>query len=267
MKKLYYSLVFTLALISILLAILDITNIINIAHYPFVIVDRVILLFFWIDYVVRFTKAQNKWTFVKANIFDLIAIIPFDSLFAVFRIARTVRLLKLLKLVRIAGFTKRIQHNFKKFINTNGFIYLVITALIIILLGAGIYSVAENANYTDALWWAIATTTTVGYGDISPHTEIGKAVAVVLMIVGIGLIGSITSTITSFFVNSENDDTLTQINERLVKIENMLNKQTPQNHDSCTTSYNELLQLKQLLNDGVITKEDFESKKNQILGV
>ncbi|WP_353961322.1 SHOCT domain-containing protein [Convivina praedatoris] len=47
----------------------------------------------------------------------------------------------------------------------------------------------------------------------------------------------------------------------------MLNKQTPQNHDSCTTSYNELLKLKQLLNDGVITKEDFETKKNQILGV
>jgi voltage-gated potassium channel len=57
----------------------------------------------------------------------------------------------------------------------------------------------------NSLWWAIATTTTVGYGDISPHTEVGRFVAVALMILGIGLIGSVTSTVTAFFVDDKTD--------------------------------------------------------------
>ncbi|MFT8426604.1 MAG: potassium channel family protein, partial [Leuconostoc mesenteroides] len=81
----------------------------------------------------------------------------------------------------------------------------VITTIVLILIGAEIYSVAESVNYMNSLWWAIATTTTVGYGDISPHTEVGRFVAVALMILGIGLIGSVTSTVTAFFVDDKTD--------------------------------------------------------------
>ena len=53
--------------------------------------------------------------------------------------------------------------------------------------------------FLDALWWTLVTCTTVGYGDITPVSGIGKVVAVILMIVGVGFIGMITGTITSFF--------------------------------------------------------------------
>lgn len=59
-------------------------------------------------------------------------------------------------------------------------------------------------TFSDALWWAIVTTTTVGYGDISPTTPIGRVLAVTLMLVGIGIIGTLTSSITSYF-NKENE--------------------------------------------------------------
>jgi voltage-gated potassium channel len=60
-------------------------------------------------------------------------------------------------------------------------------------------------SYPDALWWAIVTVTTVGYGDRYPTTEGGRAVAVVLMLVGIGLIGVLTATVASVFVKEHTD--------------------------------------------------------------
>jgi voltage-gated potassium channel len=60
-------------------------------------------------------------------------------------------------------------------------------------------------SYGDALWWAIVTVTTVGYGDRYPVTPGGRIVAVVLMLVGIGLIGVLTATVASVFVKEHTD--------------------------------------------------------------
>jgi voltage-gated potassium channel len=91
-------------------------------------------------------------------------------------------------------------------------------------------------NYPDALWWAIVTVTTVGYGDRYPTTEAGRAVATVLMLVGIGLIGVLTATVASVFVKEHTDASreeyqrghadlgqrLSVITERLADIERRL---------------------------------------------
>jgi voltage-gated potassium channel len=60
-------------------------------------------------------------------------------------------------------------------------------------------------NYPDALWWAIVTVTTVGYGDRYPVSAGGRVVAAVLMLVGIGLIGVLTATIASVFIKEHTD--------------------------------------------------------------
>jgi voltage-gated potassium channel len=60
-------------------------------------------------------------------------------------------------------------------------------------------------DYPDALWWAIVTVTTVGYGDRYPVSEGGRIVAVVLMLVGIGLIGVLTATVASLFIKEHTD--------------------------------------------------------------
>jgi voltage-gated potassium channel len=96
-------------------------------------------------------------------------------------------------------------------------------------------------SYHDALWWAVVTVTTVGYGDRFPVTAGGRAVAVVLMLVGIGLIGVLTATVASFFVQEHTDANkaqlqaahedlggrLTDLDARLARIEAALVGFTP----------------------------------------
>src|SRR5207247_2902192 len=85
---------------------------------------------------------------------------------------------------------------------------------------------APNANILslpDALWWAVTTVTTVGYGDRFPTTAAGRGVGVVLMIVGIALFGFLAGSLASFFVEKRDehaiDPKLAEIAERLERIE------------------------------------------------
>jgi voltage-gated potassium channel len=89
---------------------------------------------------------------------------------------------------------------------------VLIAALATLVLGAWLVLLFErNAkgsnihDYPDALWWAIVTVTTVGYGDRFPVTAGGRIVAVILMLVGIGLIGVLTATVASVFIKEHTD--------------------------------------------------------------
>jgi len=145
-----------------------------------------------------------------AVIDDLIAIIPFNSLFKVFRIAKLIRLAsmtKLLKLARFVGVFVRLNKKIKGVLKTNGLNHALWFTLIIILLSAiGIY-VAEPETvktFDTALWWSFVTATTVGYGDIFPTSSIGRMIAGILMLTGIGTIGMITGSISTYFMTKQN---------------------------------------------------------------
>lgn len=79
---------------------------------------------------------------------------------------------------------------------------VVLVVLALMLLGGGIYARVEGIPLNDALWWAVVTMTTVGYGDISPDTLSGKLIGVFLMLTGIGFLGLLTATIASVFVEN-----------------------------------------------------------------
>ncbi|WP_289182966.1 potassium channel family protein [uncultured Dubosiella sp.] len=90
--------------------------------------------------------------------------------------------------------------------NTNGLKYVLLLSVSAILLATLGMMYLEGMSFEDALWWSFVTTTTVGYGDLSPASGPGRIVASILMLVGIGLIGSLTSSITSYFMK-ENPET------------------------------------------------------------
>lgn len=206
----YDAAVMLLAAASIVMAILDICGKISPNNTAFYTADNVKLIIFAVDYIVRFIAAPKKAAFFKANIFDLVAIIPFSSIFSVFRFSRLFRLAKLVKLGKLAKFSKlarligffgKLQRQISGFLHTNGFIYMLYAAGSLILVSSVIISYVEGKPLSDALWWSIVTCTTVGYGDISPSTGIGRVIAVILMIFGIGLVSMLTGAITTFFAD------------------------------------------------------------------
>jgi voltage-gated potassium channel len=79
----------------------------------------------------------------------------------------------------------------------------------------------------DAVWWAISTMTTVGYGDAYPTTSEGRLIAVLLMAAGVGVFGTLSGLAASWFLSpavEETDTDLTRIEKRLASIQDQLEK-------------------------------------------
>ncbi len=175
----------------------------------FMRIDLAILLIFTADYGYRLWHAKQKLRFVRNNLFDLLAIIPFDKAFRlarlarIGRIARLARLSRTSKLARVMNLMGKITGDFQAIMKTNGLQYVILFAGFSVLIGAVAIMALEPriSRMGDAIWWALVTTTTVGYGDLSPETAGGRIVAGILMIVGIGLIGMVTGSVATFFVS------------------------------------------------------------------
>lgn len=207
------------ALIAVAFALIDFSSGLNKWQ---VLIDNVIYFIFVIDYFVRLFLSDQKKAYVKENVFDLIAIIPFNSAFRVLRFAKLTKLAslaKLTKLFKLAAYIMRLYKKTRKFFDINGFKYMILITITIIAISGVLIHYVEGMSFQDGVWWAFVTATTVGYGDISPHTALGRFIAMTLMIVGIGLIGSLTSTITTYFLNIKTktvkDDILQTIIRRL----------------------------------------------------
>ncbi len=190
-----------------------------------------LLVVFVVDYVVRLALAKDRKTFLIHSAFDLMGIIPMHPIFALFRLGRLARMIQYHHLFWKLGLDGKWTHDFHRFIYSTGFIYLFSISIAIIVLSALLFSVFEHQSLSDSLWWAITTATTVGYGDDTPHTAVGKIIAVGLMFGGIGFIGLLTSTITDFFTNEtgqtlEADDSQdeTELKQLLTKIDILTQK-------------------------------------------
>ncbi|MFY1698329.1 potassium channel family protein [Solwaraspora sp. WMMA2101] len=152
-----------------------------------------IWLLFWVDYAVRLWLADDRWRFVRGHAFDLVVLL--------LPVLRPLRMLRLV--TAVLTLTRRTE------IWARGRLALYVgstTVLLVIVSGLAVLD-AERADpdgainsYPDALWWAVVTITTVGYGDYFPVTTTGRFVALALMIGGIGLIGFVTGSLASWIV-------------------------------------------------------------------
>ena len=145
----------------------------------------------------------------------------------IFRLAKLTKLVKLTRLLRIIGLSGKLERKASKLLRTNGLIYILYVNVFIVFVGSSILSVVEEKSFSDSLWWAVVTVTTVGYGDIVPSSIFGKWLAIILMLVGIGTIGMLTSALTNFFVkeNSNEECKLDEIQNELVMQRHLVEKQ------------------------------------------
>jgi voltage-gated potassium channel len=167
------------------------------------LVDNAICVFFLIEFAIRFYKADSKLKFMKWGWIDLISSIPnVDFL----RAGRTLRLIRLLRILRAFRSTKHlVTHVFLNRAQGAFTTVIILAALLIIFSSISIlqFETDPNSNIKtaeDALWWSYVTVTTVGYGDKFPVTTEGRVIGVILMTAGVGLFGTFTGFISSWFL-------------------------------------------------------------------
>lgn len=168
------------------------------------IVDNGICLVFIYDFLNRLVRAENKLKFMRWGWIDLLSSIPtFDFM----RVGRTFRLIRLLRILRAFRSTKNlINHIFQKRRKGALTAAILIAILMVIFSSIAILQVEDPQTGNiktaeDALWWSYTTITTVGYGDKYPVTTEGRIIAALLMTVGVGLFGTFTAYLASWFMN------------------------------------------------------------------
>lgn len=178
------------------------------------IADNAICAVFFVDFLVHVARAKHKWQYLATwGWVDLLSSVP---AIPVFRIGRAARVIRILRVARGARATKLIS---EAILERRGRGLLLSTLLVALLLlvfaSIGILQLettpeANIKSAGDAIWWAVVTITTVGYGDRYPVTAEGRFLAAVLMVFGVALFGVFSGFVASWFVGDRNDEQETQ---------------------------------------------------------
>lgn len=208
-----------MAILYVLLIVSEMLALISAQSLFYRIFDTLLWCTFVFDYSSHLYYSDNKGKYIRSNILDLLAILPFVQVAAFFRIgriARFARLFGILKFTRLIAVSSKLWDVVRKLMKTNGLSKILVLNLVAVMVASALLSFVEKQSFLNSLWWSIVTMTTVGYGDIVPQTAIAKIIAIILMLIGILTFGMVTAIITRFFVDSERD---AKMDELTLKIE------------------------------------------------
>lgn len=214
---------------SVLLAILETESSVYLPFRNwFEVAERILTVLFTAEYAARFWSAPEQssassparkrlaFTFSLSGIFDLVVVVTawlpfFTANLALLRIMRIARITRLAKLGRFS----RAANHLHFAVTTRAYELLLAVSLAVVLLIVGataLYWIEGDVqpdkfgSIPRALWWSVVTLTTVGYGDVSPITPLGKAIAALVAVAGIGLVALPTGILAAGFTESVQRD-------------------------------------------------------------
>lgn len=179
--------------------------------------EVIIVAIFTLEYLLRLFVADKKLKFVFSfyALIDLIAILPFYVARGIdLRSIRVFRLFRLIRAFKIFRYSKAIQRFKNAFLEVKEelILFLVATGFLLFIAAVGIYYFENPAqpeqfkSIFHCLWWAVATLTTVGYGDIYPITAGGKIFTSFIVIIGLGIIAVPTGLLASALTKTIKED-------------------------------------------------------------
>lgn len=222
--KLFDIALLVLILISIVLVMLESVNDIDKKyHDQLYIAEWIVTILFSIEYILRVItiKKPTKYVFSFFGVIDFLSTIPmYLSMFflgthtlVAFRSLRLLRIFKIFKLASYIGEANQLIRALKAS-RARISVFLFFVLILCIILGTVMYLIEGNENgFTSiprSVYWAIVTLTTVGYGDIAPHTPFGQFIASVIMILGYAIIAIPTGIVSSELIKKEAINTNTQ---------------------------------------------------------
>jgi voltage-gated potassium channel len=172
-------------------------------------VDLVFVLIFLGDFLFGLARAEDRKAYWRSRWYELPGLVPlYAETFSWLRLSQVLRLTRVLRLVRAVAAWRRLRSVTFLDVLFNrsklGFM-LLLSAGVVLGMATVVWMLERDTNpnlasFSDALWWAIVTATTVGYGDITPQTGLARLFATVLMLMGIGLIGVVASTLSATII-------------------------------------------------------------------
>jgi voltage-gated potassium channel len=234
-ENIFDGVIITLIVINVALVILDtFDNFPAWAYSLFRYIEVVSVVIFTIEYTVRLWTAPLKYAdmrplratvkhaFSFMSIVDLLAILPFYLPFVFpvdLRVLRMVRLLRLLRLLKMNRYTTALSSIASVFRRKAAQLVssMFVVALLMVMSSVLMYTVENPVqpevfrNAFSGLWWAVATFTTVGYGDIYPVTAAGRVISGIIALLGIGLVAVPTGIISAGFVEQMDSHRTIQI--------------------------------------------------------
>jgi len=193
--------------------------------------DTAVCILFFVDFALTFFRTRRKVHYMLTwGWLDLLSSVPMVPVFRVGRLARIVRVLRVFRAVRsvrvltLAVLQRRAQST----ILAAGFLSILLAlfgSIAILQFEQGPEANIHGAQ--DALWWSVVTLTTVGYGDRYPVTPEGRLIAMVLMMAGVGLFGTLSGFVAAWFLSptdSKKEDELGELRKELREIRGLLER-------------------------------------------
>ncbi len=172
--------------------------------------ERIVVAIFTFEFVLRVYATGKQYALSFYGIIDLLAILPFYLSLGVtdLRAIRIMRMLRLLRLAKLRRYNSAMHQLRSAFLEVKDelVVYSVLTALLIYLSSVGIYYCEHDAqpeafkSVFHSMWWAIATLSTVGYGDVYPITILGRIFTGIILILGLSLLSVPSGLIASSLV-------------------------------------------------------------------
>ncbi len=173
------------------------------------IFDLVVILVFTVEYVLRIWVARRPLRFIFSlyGLIDLAVIAPFWLMGADIRALRAFRLLRLVRVLKLVRYSRSLNHFWHawRLVRADIQMFAGFVAIFLYLSALGIWHFEHEAqpetfaSVFDALWWAVVTLTTVGYGDLYPVTAGGRLFTMLVVLLGIGLVAVPSGLLASAF--------------------------------------------------------------------
>lgn len=191
--------------------------------------DAAVCLIFFLDFVYNLAKAERKGHYLATwGWIDLLSSIPvLDSL----RLGRAARIMRILRVLRGVKSARKLAHFVASRRAESSLLASILLTLLLAVSGSIAvleFEVPAGGNITsaeDAMWWAISTITTVGYGDRYPITSEGRIVAMFLMAGGVGVFGTLSGLAASWFLSpaaEETDADIVELKQMVGRLEQMI---------------------------------------------
>ncbi|MNX93486.1 Cyclic nucleotide-gated potassium channel [compost metagenome] len=158
----------------------------------------------WIDVVFYHFMARLRFVLKPANLIDLVSILPLISYFRALRILRILRLIQMLRVLPVNPFEvleAAIRRNALLYASTFAFVGIAVSVASVLVFVAEHRVNPAFKHFGNAVWWAVVTVTTVGFGDVVPLTAGGKLVGILLMFGGMFLIALFAGVISQTLVS------------------------------------------------------------------